>query len=431
MEGMNIVDAAVKAMIEAGADMGQASLSRGEKTELNIDNGAMSLLRTTVESNLSLTAYSGGRKGSSLLNRIDADSIWTAAKEAVASALASKADPANGIAPSSPPASFSVGDEAPDLPAMYDRLSEFLGSCAKEHPKVKLEQCILDFAATTSFFANSNGVSLRQSKGIYSFVAIFTAKEGTKASSFNYSGASRFSLDLPLLSWGTVGDLMRQSAEQLEAKPLDGKFEGDIVIAPHCLGEFLYSLESSYLGDYGLISGSSPYKNSLGKDIASSRLSLRSTPVSGVVQDGHFFTEDGFVAEDCAIIEKGKLRNYFLSLYGSNKTGFACCPSGGGCLTVDAGSDSLAELIGGIERGVLLNRFSGGSPSEDGDFSGVAKNSYLIENGKIVRALAGTMVSGNIVKLLKDIDGISRERVDFGNAIFPWIRARGITVSGS
>jgi PmbA protein len=431
MEGKNIVDAAVKAMLEAGADMGQASFSRGEKTEFNIDAGAMSLLRTTAEASLVITAYSGGKKGSSVLNQIDADSIRTAAGEAVVSALASKADAANGIAPASPPASFSAGDAAPDCPAMYDRLREFLGSCAKEHPNVKLEQCILDFTATKSFFANSNGASLDQSKGLYSFVAIFTAKEGAKASSFNYSGASRSSLDLPLLSWGTVGELMRQSAEQLEAKALEGKFEGDMIIAPHCLGEFLYSLESSYLGDRGLIGGSSPYKDSLGKEIASSRFSLRSAPVSGAIQDCRFFTEDGFLAEDCLIIEKGVLRNYFLSLYGSNKTGLARCPSGGGCLTVDAGSDSLADLIGGIERGVLLNRFSGGNPSEDGDFSGVAKNSYLIEKGRIVRPLAGTMVSGNIVKLLKDIDGVSRERVDFGTALFPWIRARGVTVSGS
>ena len=33
-----------------------------------------------------------------------------------------------------------------------------------------------------------------------------------------------------------------------------------------------------------------------------------------------------------------------------------------------------------VERGVLLGRFSGGSPSPSGDFSGVAKNSFLIEN---------------------------------------------------
>jgi PmbA protein len=430
MEGKNIVDATVKALLESGADMGQASFSRGEKTEFNIDAGAMSLLRTTVEASLVLTAYAGGKKGSCAINRIDPESIAAATSEAVASASASRADLANGIAPASPPASFASGDEAPDLPAMHDRLAEFLGSCAKEHPKVKLEQCILDFTATKSFFANSNGVSLDQSKGIYSFMAVFTAKEGTRTSSFNCSGASHCKLDLPLLSWGTVGELMRQSAEQLEAEALEGKFEGDIIMAPHCLGEFLYSLESSYLGDYGLISGSSPYKNSLGKEIASSLLSLRSAPVSGAIQDGHFFTEDGFVAEDCPIIEKGVLRNFFLSLYGSNKTGLARCPSGGGCLMVDAGSNSLADLIEGIERGILLCRFSGGEPSEDGDFSGVAKNSYLIERGRIVRPLAETMVSGNIVKLLRDIDGISRERVDFGGAIYPWIKAAGITISG-
>jgi PmbA protein len=125
-----------------------------------------------------------------------------------------------------------------------------------------------------------------------------------------------------------------------------------------------------------------------------------------------------------------KLENLFLGLYGSKKTGKARCPSGGGCLTVDPGTSSLPELIGGIERGLLLCRFSGGEPSENGDFSGVAKNSYLIEKGKIVRPLTETMVSGNIVKLLKDINAVSRERIDFGNSVFPWLRAKGVCVSG-
>jgi PmbA protein len=428
MEGKKMVDAAIAAMRQAGADQGQAWLGRTEKTELNVDAGAMSLLRTTADLDLSLVAYVGGRKGSGTVNNIDPETVEAAVLETVEAARSAQPDAANDIAPLSSPQSFSSGDAAPDLGAMHERLDEFLRACAARHPKVQLEQCILDFSFSRSWFANSNGVALEVTGGIYAFNAMFTAKDGRKTSSFNYSGASRRSLDQPLLSWGGLDGLMLQSAGQLDTRVLDGKFEGHVLITPHCLGDFMGALEGLYLGDYGLISGTSPYRDALGTDIASPLLTLRSAPSE--VQDGHFITREGFVARDSVIIDKGRLAGFSLGLYGSNKSGKPRCPSGGGCLVVEPGAQAMDDLVKGIDRGILLCRFSGGQPSDNGDFSGVAKNSYLIEEGRIVRPLAETMVSGNLVRLLKDIDGVSRERIDFGNCLFPWLRANGVTVSG-
>lgn len=98
-----------------------------------------------------------------------------------------------------------------------------------------------------------------------------------------------------------------------------------------------------------------------------------------------------------------------MNLYGANKTGLARCPRGGGTLTVDPAYSSFDDLIASTNKVVLLTRFSGGSYREDGDFSGIAKNSYLIRAGKLERPLEGTMVSGNIVKFLMEIEGISKE----------------------
>ena len=74
-------------------------------------------------------------------------------------------------------------------------------------------------------------------------------------------------------------------------------------------------------------------------------------------------------------------------------------------------------------------RFSGGMPSDNGDFSGVAKNSYYIENGKIKHPVIETMISGNISKMFLDINNISTENINFGDRILPWISFNGITIS--
>ena len=88
-----------------------------------------------------------------------------------------------------------------------------------------------------------------------------------------------------------------------------------------------------------------------------------------------------------------------------------------------------AATIRDVKAGVLIARYSGGRPNAKGDFSGIAKNSYYIEDGAIAYPISETMVSGNLASLLTNIVAISSERADFGSGIFPWIRVGGIGIS--
>ena len=93
------------------------------------------------------------------------------------------------------------------------------------------------------------------------------------------------------------------------------------------------------------------------------------------------------------------------------------------------GDESLNDMIKSTDKGIVLCRFSGGNPSDNGDFSGVAKNSYYIENGKIKYPISETMISGNICEMFNNIISISKETIDFGNSIYPWIKFDGVTIS--
>ncbi|MDD9982117.1 MAG: metallopeptidase TldD-related protein, partial [Gammaproteobacteria bacterium] len=63
------------------------------------------------------------------------------------------------------------------------------------------------------------------------------------------------------------------------------------------------------------------------------------------------------------------------------------------------------------------------------DFSGVAKNSFYVEDGEIRYPLIETMVSGNFQDLLLNIRGVSSESMDFGSGEFPYLAASGVTIS--
>ena len=72
--------------------------------------------------------------------------------------------------------------------------------------------------------------------------------------------------------------------------------------------------------------------------------------------------------------------------------------------------------------GALVNRLSMGRPASNGDFSGVIKNSFAIEGGKQGTALSETMITGNVAQMLKDVVAVSRERIDTGAFLLPWVR---------
>ena len=119
-----------------------------------------------------------------------------------------------------------------------------------------------------------------------------------------------------------------------------------------------------------------------------------------------------------------------MSLYGARKTGGVRAVSSGGCYIVEPGTSPFEKMVKSIEKGVLVCRSSGGRPGNNGDFSSVAKNSYAIENGEVTYPLTETMISGNAVKMLREIKAISTERVNFGSSVLPWVRFGGMTVSG-
>ncbi|MDP3176586.1 MAG: TldD/PmbA family protein, partial [Spirochaetaceae bacterium] len=241
MDGQAILGAALEEAMKAGADEAQATFRRGSKSEQNVDAGRMSLFRTTEDIKLSITAYAGSRKGSVSSNRSDPDSVRAAAREAFELAAASEPDPANAISPAAM-GDFAYGDEEPDRGAMYDRVREFLARSREKYPKTNLEQCVLDFTVAREHFANTNGARFSSQTGAYSFFALFTTKDGAKASSFNYSGAARRALGESLETWGSIDELMRQSAEQLDPAAVQGKFVGDLIITPDCMGDFIEAL---------------------------------------------------------------------------------------------------------------------------------------------------------------------------------------------
>jgi len=409
-----------------GFDAAQVHLVASERHELEAEFGRPSLLRTSHNATLDLAGITDGKRGAVTLNRLTDEALDEAVEELWAVASSAPADPANAIAPAQPANTFSRGPEAPDPDLMYERLAGLLDHAARAYPTLTVRQATIEFVAATETFLNSNGVDFTARRNRHTVQSMFSAREGERVSSFNYTAFTRETLDEPLERCATLNALMRQATEQVHTERIPGKFTGDLLITPDCLVDFLSFLLQS-VSDGPLIAGTSVYKGKLGEFVAAPAVSLHSCPRA--LPSGYFVTNDGFEAQDATILQGGRLTSYLLDLYGANKTGFARAATGGGCWVVDPGSADLEAMVSGIDRGILITRFSGGRPNDRGDFSGIAKNSYYIENGKVRYPVSETMISGNLAALLENVQSVSAERADFGSRILPWVHASGIVVS--
>ena len=428
---MNLKDSlsyALDKALELGADKAEGFINEGEKKELNIEAGKMSLFRTTFQNSLSIESIKDSKQGSISINKIDKDSIDNAIEVLINNVESSQPDEANDISEMQDSQAFNKGDMKADLNLMYDRLDEFNNYVKDEHKKIILEAAMLDHTSNISHIMNTNGVDFQISKGIYNFSPMFTAKDKEKTSSFNYTYFSALGLNNKIQDESYLSNLLHQTEEQVNTFQIKDKFVGSIIVTPHCLPDFLSFIEGS-IGDGSIISGTSIYKDKIGQKVANENFNLSSSPLDKRLASGYFVTSDGYKAENIDIIKNGILKNHILSLYGANKTGGKRVASSGGAHIVSKGSQSLENMIKDIDKGILLCRFSGGSPSDNGDFSGVAKNSYYIENGQIKYPVIETMVSGNISNMFLNINNISSENINFGDRILPWISFNGITIS--
>jgi PmbA protein len=417
----------VERALRAGADDAQVTTVGFDRFEIDFNQRKVDLLRSTTNETTSIMVVASGKRGSASLNGRDPDAIENALASARSAAEAGLADPANRVAEAPSQAASHHGPEAPDRDAMIERVMACTQELNARYPLIRTRNSIYSFFATQTHFANSRGVRQQERRGWYLFGAMFSAKDGPRTTSFNYSGVASYAPFGELLSAGTVRPLIEQTLRSFDARPVPEKFVGDVILTPDCLFHLVPTVARS-LNGYELLSGTSPYKDKKGETIASPLFSLLNRPRNAAFPEGGDFDGFGIPTSDADIVRDGRLENHLIDFYISHKLGMKQT-AGVWNFVVPPGDKSFDEIIAGTERGIVLSRFSGGNPNSNLDFSGVAKNSFYVEDGKIRHALTETMVNGNLQELLRNIHAVSREHVNFGDHDYPNVAASGVTIS--
>ena len=421
---------ALEILRSLGADEAQVSTSDGMLEEFNMDAGEFTLIRSAYSQSIGMKVIKDRKKGTAAVNSLEEDEIRALAAECMAAAESGAPDDAFTVADKEENRDFVSGALKPQKEVFFDSLLRYAADIGREFPEIMLEQMSGAYSFGRHVVANTKGVLLSETDGEYGVNLTYSAQTEEKTASFNYFGFSTLDPAADFMELGMSRTMFSRAVAELDASPFEGKFTGTAVFAPGSIDEAVGVITGPFAGGIAVMEGTSPWKDSLGKQVASDCFTLREIPYDDRIVNGERITGDGYCSANYDIIKNGVLEAFCMGDYTARKTGHKRAPAGGGNIEIVAGDKPLEQCLKNVKKGVLVCRFSGGSPAANGDFSGVAKNSFLIEDGKITRALSETMISGNFADMLRKVEWISAETLNDGSCILPYVAFGGVTVSG-
>lgn len=139
---------------------------------------------------------------------------------------------------------------------------------------------------------------------------------------------------------------------------------------------------------------------------------------------------EGIAARRMPLFQKGVLQNYFINTYYGRKLGERPTTGGGSNIVVTPGQRDFEELIGDIDRGVLVRGFIGGNSNPTtGDFS-LGVYGTLIESGQLGAAVAEMNIAGNHLDLWRRLEGAGSDVYPYSSVLSPSLRFDSIQFAG-
>ncbi len=424
---------ALQLMRRQGFDHAQVSVQKLRRSEVCVAHNEASMLRSTAAHKVQLVGLLDGRRAASEASAMDSDSVQTQVQELWANIASAPQDAANAVSSGQRLQHHRSGADEGALTindTLAQAMADLLAWREANTPCVMLEEALAGHTLQHGCTLTSGGSELVTQMNWFDATAFALARgtgaDSGKNSSFNSTGGTADSLlGRPIEQHFGIQGLMQALERQLDTRPFGARFQGPVVLTPLAVASLLQWLLGQ-LQDQALIDGSSVYLQRVGQPVASSALTLKSRfDAPGIAP----LSADGFVATPVEPVTNGRLNLLTPSLYGSRKTGQPHVPVAGQGWELSPGSTPLADLLAQVPRGALVDRLSMGRPSANGDFSGVIKNSFAIEGGRLGHALSETMISGNVAQMLSDVQAASRERIDTGGWVLPWLLVPGLHFS--
>jgi predicted Zn-dependent protease len=230
----------------------------------------------------------------------------------------------------------------------------------------------------------------------------------------------------------------------------------DVVMEPEAMSELLEWLAAIAFAASEVEQGTSPMAGRLGEHITGDAVDLVEDPLCDdlALGFGPPFDREGTWKQRVPLVEKGIARailydRTYAARMGAVSTGSAQLPAPGSAggvgptsLMLGAGTAAgVDELLAGVERGLYVCRLhyvNGLLDPRRAVMTGLTRDGcFLVENGKLGRAVGNMRFTDSLLEGLARCDGMTRERKaiptmwsDSGAFVSPAVRIRGWRFNG-
>ena len=287
--------------------------------------------------------------------------------------------------------------------------------------------------------ANARSIAVATSKGLFAYHRTTDANFSVTARTPDGTGSGWASAGAR--DWGAVDTarIGRVAAEKAVASRNPQSIEPGMytaVLEPQAVND-LIPLLAGALNARNADEGRSPFSKSgggtrIGEKVADERVTLYSDPTDPALM-GQPFDNQGLPVSRTVWIEKGVLKNLAYTRFWAQKQGTR--PTGVpliGGLALTGGTKSTEELIAGCARGVLVTHFfyiRALDPRTVLQTGLTRDGAFLIEQGKITRALKNFRWNESPLLMLNRLEDIGRPEPTAAGRLMPALRVRGFNFS--
>ncbi|MCR9144227.1 MAG: TldD/PmbA family protein [bacterium] len=328
------------------------------------------------------------------------------------------------------------------------RFAELVIAEARKDSRVAIDRAEFSVDLGYSAIRNSNGIVACKAAASVSFYIMGMARDGDQVTSFDYDGDTVFDYDqIEAQIAKSVGRFRDSVTTALDPEKGDS-YKGAVLLHPRTVLSLFGGVASVNCNGRMHLDGMSPWRERMGEAVAQAGLTILEDPTNpGRPQGFRPYDREGVPTSRHELISKGRLNHLAHNCYSARRAG--CVSTGnaaGGASSQPAiGFSNMAlelapadglkilpenELMQLAGDALLLKRFSGNTDHISGNFSGVAKNSYLLRGGARGPAVREIMVQGDSFDLLNSVVAAGdRNHELMGGGRAPYLLVDGLSVT--